>query len=362
MTTYDLQDLLDDAPGSPWHPPDDPDALRAAHLELWEQIPFDPGFHAACAERLQTATPIAVGPARTRTINYFETTAVVWRLAPEDPHAPDDRDRLFLSFGGAFPALLWPSCPPTRDGVARLLAYYLADGSPSLHTYPRVEKLLMQIQLDSLEPIQNTTLNLEPWIDDAMWANGHIDDPFRTTDRPMPMLRLMHLREDAAATHSGRFVAFGCRSLFSRAALRVAAHGAGLFVFEARYHPAPDDGAALAAAATVNLDLPPDLPADLAALFLRGHAISPSDLPALEAEHGASALIGIRCALGPADPATHATLRALIVESEGDDDALGWFDSLANVYDMPGLRYLAASLAGPDLAAAIDGDLALEVS
>lgn len=31
MTTHGLQDLLDDAPGSPWHPPAAPDASAGQH-------------------------------------------------------------------------------------------------------------------------------------------------------------------------------------------------------------------------------------------------------------------------------------------------------------------------------------------
>lgn len=322
-----------------WLDPGDRDPIRQARLDLWHQVPWDEGFLGRGADRFARCTPLALGPERLRMQGSAVCPSTLWA-------DPDDPDRVFLGFGGAFPSPLWAPAEATPEGLASLVDAYLRPDKPSLHDLPRTVRMLKQIEVEDPTIVRNSVLNLELWMDDALWGPGHVDDPWRHDEPPLAMLRQMVLQRDADQDHDGRTPGFGARSLFSRSALRVEAHGAGLFVFEVRYAPAPTVEPSLLDE-LFGLRLPADAPVDLMASLLRSGALYADELPGLEEAHGAINLIGLRCALEPAEPATVAAVRALMVEHAADDAALGWLESLASVYGMDALHYVAWDLAAP---------------
>ena len=319
-----------------WLDPDARAALREDWLGVWNQVPYEDGFHADCRQRLARCVPLAQGPVRERRLRPTQSRLVL-------VHDPEEPDIVFGNLSHAMPSMLWVRAEP--GAVLDALRPYLIDPAPAVVDLPRVARTVKILDIDDRAVVANSIDNLELWMDDATWASAHNDDPWRYASRPMGMLDQARWLRETSEEHPDRFPSLSWRTLWSKGVMRLEQHPMGMWVFELRYAPASDGKVIDAVNELLGSRLPRDLPVDLAASLLRGGCLGEDFVEELRAR-GERPLdqAALTCGLGPAEMSSHETLLRLAREHRTDEDMLGSLADLAARYRHDAVLFEIAAL------------------
>jgi hypothetical protein len=311
--------------GLRWLEPADSATLRQRWLEIWNQIPFDEQFQAACRSRLERCLPVALGVERARRLSGQASELVLI-------HDPAFPDAAFASFSDRLPPLLWAQAMPTPQRLTSSLAAYLGQPTPTA-ALPRVVRLVKLIEVDGREVIERAIEQLEPWLDDAAWCSAFDDDPWPADMAKASLVQRAAQQREVFQEDPRRFPAISYRTLWSRSVLRIERHPFGLWVFELRYRPATDVGAIAGISEVVGVRLPDDLPVDLAASLLRGGTAGRVDVErALESPEARPGDISYLAALAPGEATTCDVLQKWFARFGDDEKALAPLADIASAY------------------------------
>ncbi len=330
--------------GFDWLSTEDAAEVTQSLLRGAERSPFTDATHGPGGARIKRSVPLATGPTRTVRLTQTQATAALMF----DPQSPE---RVWLSLGPAFPAELWPSAEPTRDGVLRDLGPYLSSSfksRPQLRRSLRLKKgSLETIGVGSLEEFAELVARLEPWLDGkATWRSGCDHDPWPEDPSRVAMIMLHVAGDEARRTHPQRNESITMRTLWSRSLLTIEEGPCESIIFDIRYDPAPfvthlpaDDG---------HLLVPEDLPVDLLASMIRGATLTMESLNVVR-EAGLTPYVAFNEALlAPSESTTYATFRQLLSNPEHRKEAA----AIAADFGARGLVYEAAcNEPDPELAA-----------
>jgi hypothetical protein len=299
-------------------------ATRAHWLSIWNQIEFDEGFHGRAAARLERCVPVFAGPSRRRRLSKTESQLVV-------VFDPEDRDVLRLSLSYAIPSLAWADAGSSLESLRAALARYTVSDDPGALDFPKTERVVKQLELRDIGPIERSIDAQELWIDDARWGSAYLDDPWSGVSPDLGMLQLSTLVERVKDQHSGRRPSLSFRTLWSRSIFTIEQHPLGFWAFELRYVPAGDARAIRDLCGTDPVaSLPRDLPVDLAASLMRGGSATRDTLRVNDEAGRDPMMLAVRCAMLPGEATTIGAMRDS-VRAWADDPERG--DALAQIAD-----------------------------
>lgn len=300
------------------------EATRALWSSTWNQIEYDEGFHARAAARLERCVPLFVGPSRRRRLSKTESELVV-------VHDPQDGEVLRLSLSHAICSLAWADAGSSLEALRAALARYTVSDELAVLAFPKTERVVKQLELRDIGPIERSIDAQELWIDDARWGSAYLDDPWSGVSPDLGMLQLSTLVERVKDQHPGRRHSLSFRTLWSRSIFTIEQHPLGFWAFELRYVPAGDGRAIreLCGADPV-ASLPRDLPVDLAASLMRGGSATRETVRANDERGRDPMMLAVRCAMEPGEATTIAAMRES-VRAWADDPDRG--DALAQIAD-----------------------------
>lgn len=340
-----IAELRDDAElcealGLTWLDQEQQQAVRGQWLELWDQVPFDEGFHARCRERVERSVPLAVGVARYRRLSGSEC-ALALLHDPSRPRTP------WVSLSNAMPSALWIRGATTGPELRRRLAPYLEAERGSLLELSRTLRVFKPIQLEDPSVVTRTVEAFDLWMDDTSWANGSVDDPWVGLEDDAGMMRLHFARERAQEQHHGSFPATSFRSLWSRSAMTIRQLPFGAWVFELRYTPADDAETLHELEDLLGTKLPAyDLPVDLIASLLRDVSADPQTVDELCEEAPEAMLAKISCEA--AEPTSFALMERWMGRSAADGQLASSLAELASGHRFDALLFDQALSRSPD--------------
>jgi hypothetical protein len=298
-----------DTPLFTWIEPERRQALRQTMLENWEEFPFDDPAQKEGRARLKRSEPLFLGPTRKDRMEPRQSTMMLWF----DPKHPE---RIFASLGKNLPPQLWPSAEPTAAGLARDFAPYTASTFVSPQRFPRSLRVyrysLKQLGMASIEEFVKIVGQQEGWLDtSALWGSNSLDDPWPDNPANESKAHLQAIGQSSQEQHPQRRRSLSMRTLWSRSVFTVES-SFGNVVVEMRYVPVKSEPLF----DLKELDLPDDLPADLAASLLRGDIVTLRRVAKYRDEQNALDAAVITCMLEPFETTTFALLRKMVRSPE----------------------------------------------
>jgi hypothetical protein len=244
---------------------------------------------------------------------------------------PEDRDVLRLSLSHAMPSLAWADAGSSLESLGAALARYSVNEDLGKLAFPKTERVVKQLELGDIGPIERSIDAQELWIDDARWGSAYLDDPWSGVSPDLGMLQLSTLVERVKDQHPGRRHSLSFRTLWSRSIFTIEQHPLGFWAFELCYVPAADARAIrdLCGADPV-ASLPRDLPVDLAASLMRGGSATRETLRVNDEAGRDPMMLAVRCAMEPGEATTIVAMRES-VRAWADDPERG--DALAQIAD-----------------------------
>jgi len=302
------------------------EAIRALWSSTWNKIDYDEAFHARAAARLERCVPLFVGPSRRRRLSKTESELVV-------VHDPQDGEVLRLSLSYAICSLAWADAGSSVEALRAALARYTVSEDLGKLAFPKTERVVKQLELRDIGPIERTIDAQELWIDDARWGSAYLDDPWSGVSPDLGMLQLSTLVERVKDQHPGRRHSLSFRTLWSRSMLTIEQNPLGFWAFELSYVPAGDARAIreLCGADAV-ASLPSDLPVDLAASLMRGGSATRETVRANDERGRDPYNLAIRCAMDPGEATTIAAMRASVRAWADDPDRGDAFVEIADEF------------------------------
>jgi hypothetical protein len=219
---------------------------------------------------------VAAGP------RFQRRTVPRWDPEPShffvDPTRPNE---LVFAPSDRFPAALWIRVDASAEGVRSIISAfaYGAEGAPTQRRFdlPRVERAYMGAmsfltvpnpysgELDPAGPHElERHWTSSPVIGSLEWGSAYDDDPWKETPERINMLVLQEAIRRCRAQQDGATARHTRWTLFSRSQMAIELHRNGHYVWELRFRPAPHRDVIERFNATTGLQLPLDLPVDLA--------------------------------------------------------------------------------------------------
>ncbi|APR84317.1 Hypothetical protein A7982_09666 [Minicystis rosea] len=302
------------------------DAEASAEVRRLAHQGWEGKFQGALAEqgheRIERATPVGGGLARRRRISGVEEIVVLW-LDPEE-------DQLFAGFTLAQAPALWLPLGTTRASVTAALAPYDVKDTPPVSVLPRVHRWLKQAAPEERELIEQVCDRWEPWLDDAKWQNGNVDDPWAASAPARNMVEQSIQLREAAQERPGRVPSTSYRTLWSRSVLTIEYHPFHC-VFVVRHAPAPTGLPEAVLDDLTGGAVPSDVPVDVAASLLRSGNVTLDLLDGM-ADAWEPAHSIARAALLPGEPPAGADLRRRFDQVKDDVEQRSFFVKLALHY------------------------------
>ncbi|MFT3774197.1 MAG: hypothetical protein QM820_53215 [Minicystis sp.] len=272
--------------------------------------------------RIERSTPVAGGLIRKRRISGAEESIVLW-LDPEE-------DQLLAGFTLLYPPSLWLPLGTTRDSIETALAPYDVKEPAPVATLPRVHRWLKQAAPEEREFIERVCEQWEPWLDDAKWANGNVDDPWAGYHPARNMLEQSIQLREAAKEKPGRIASTTYRTLWSRSVITIEYHPFHC-VFVVRHAPTPTSVPQAVLDDLAGGAIPADVPVDVVASLLRSGNITVEFLDGIRDQWETAHSIA-RAALQPGEPPSGADLRARFDQVKDDPEQRSFFVKLALHY------------------------------
>jgi hypothetical protein len=207
---------------------------------------------------------------------------------------PARANELLFAPSDRFPAALWPRIAANADGVRSVVSAFPSIDVPRLDL-PRVQRAYMG-SLSSLTVANPYSGALDPagphelerhWtsspaIGSLEWGSAFEDNPWtkQWAAGGLNFLVLQGAIRACRAQHDGATARHTRCTLFSRSQMTIELHRNGHYVWELRYVPAPHGDVIERFNATTGMQLPLDLPVDLACAV---HGFEFTSAPSLEA-------------------------------------------------------------------------------
>jgi hypothetical protein len=219
---------------------------------------------------------VAKGPSTTKRPGSLSEMFVQWYVDPATP------DRLWCALSDRYPGWLWVPVEPTADALREVLDDMFPTPARRRVDLTRWVRGFVGHPRDV--PIPNVYdgeyhgfdgyeldryFFLVPFVDGGSWGSFHLDDPLRDDLREAPgEFAMAHEQAKVMASKQepGRVPSMTWRSLHSRSYLSIEVNMRHFVCARLGYRPAPPSHQAVLAAANrdLALNLPPDLPLDLA--------------------------------------------------------------------------------------------------
>ena len=268
-----------------------------------------------------TAVAVAELPERTDRTGQTPYHPTLW----VDAARPQ---RWWLALDAMAPPPAWIDAGATLDALRAAYAPYAPEGLRPEASLHREHSFFVcfaeEAPLDQLAQMVAS----RPLMDGAlMWGSARAHDPWRASVR-MPAIELRHAVADDLVQHGGKQASFSWRSAFSQSLVRLREHRLRVTVCDVRYRPATSRATVAALNGLRGVDLPLDLPVDVAAGLL-----------ALPQESSATLEARLRDAPPPDLEAEEAGLPSPLV-----DDALAF--AVLHAHDLPRARWVVREALG----------------
>ncbi len=333
-TTLQTDNQLNESLNLVWLDAEEQQSMQRNSLLIWDDISLENEFTATCRERLQRSLPVALGLSRFRLLSQVESQLVLFF----DPEAPDVP---WVSLSAALPSVLWIKGASTASLLQERLEPYLQAERPNMVSFEKVVRLLKPIQVEDPAVVCQVVESLEPWMDDASWQNGNLEDPWTTIGDNPSLLSLHAYKDRAANQHQGRFSSTSFRSLWSRSVLTIEQLPLHSWVFEVRYNPVKHSEEMERLEEALGCPFPlRDVPLDLVASLLREGVVTSKELreQAWSDPYAAVSLISLE----PGEPSSFALLEHWMEQHRNDEDMLRDWVDFASRHNFRSLLFEAA--------------------